>query len=210
MWKFKFKDKNINIKIVEYSSILLFMSKIRFNFANQAKNGYFPVVNNSLIKMKDRIRQIMESQHMTQQTFAEFIGIAPATLSGIFNDRQKPTINIVEAIKKKLTAISTDWLMFGSGQMYLDSPTPSSVVEGENQKRVTGAFQDTLFDFDQNGSNVPQTASQTPAYPSMGRPVRPEVQVEVMKNHDKQPRRVTEIRVFYDDQTWESFVPAKK
>ena len=210
MWKFKFKDKNINIKIVEYSSILLFMSKIRFNFANQAKNGYFPVVNNSLIKMKDRIRQIMESQHMTQQTFAEFIGIAPATLSGIFNDRQKPTINIVEAIKKKLPAISTDWLMFGSGQMYLDSPTPSSAVEGENQKRVTGAFQDTLFDFDQNGSNVPQTASQTPAYPSMGRPVRPEVQVEVMKNHDKQPRRVTEIRVFYDDQTWESFVPAKK
>jgi hypothetical protein len=44
----------------------------------------------------------------------------------------------------------------------------------------------------------------------MGRPVRPEVQVEVMKNYDKQPRRVTEIRVFYDDQTWESFVPAKK
>jgi transcriptional regulator with XRE-family HTH domain len=186
------------------------MSKIRFNFANQAKNGYFPVVNNSLIKMKDRIRQIMESQHMTQQTFAEFICIAPATLSGIFNDRQKPTINIVEAIKKKLTAISTDWLMFGSGQMYLDSPTPSSAVDGENQKRITGALQDTLFDFDQNGSNVPQTASQTPAYPSMGHPVRPEVQVEVMKNYDKQPRRVTEIRVFYDDQTWESFVPAKK
>jgi hypothetical protein len=32
---------------------------------------------------------------------------------------------------------------------------------------------------------------------------------ENMKNIDKTPRRVTEIRVFYDDQTWESFVPVK-
>ena len=51
--------------------------------------------------MKDRIRQIMESQHMTQQVFAEFIGVGAATLSSIFNDRTRPTLNIVEAIKKE-------------------------------------------------------------------------------------------------------------
>ena len=27
---------------------------------------------------------------------------------------------------------------------------------------------------------------------------------------EKEPRRVTEIRVYYDDQTYETFVPAKK
>ena len=43
--------------------------------------------------MKDRIRQIMEAQHMTQQVFASAIGTTPATLSGIFNDRTRPTIN---------------------------------------------------------------------------------------------------------------------
>ena len=37
--------------------------------------------------MKDRIRKVMESQHMTQQVFAEFIQIAPATLSSIFTGR---------------------------------------------------------------------------------------------------------------------------
>ena len=30
-----------------------------------------------------------------------------------------------------------------------------------------------------------------------------------MKNIDRQPRKVTEIRVYYDDQTYETFVPAK-
>lgn len=58
--------------------------------------------------MKDRIRQIMESKHMTQQVFADYIGTTPATLSGIFNDRTRPTINIVESIKRKfLTSIPT-------------------------------------------------------------------------------------------------------
>ena len=34
--------------------------------------------------------------------------------------------------------------------------------------------------------------------------------VDEIKNIDRQKRRVVEIRVFYDDQTWESFSPAKK
>ena len=34
-------------------------------------------------------------------------------------------------------------------------------------------------------------------------------QIIDVKNIDKQTRRITEIRVFYDDQTWESFVPKK-
>jgi transcriptional regulator with XRE-family HTH domain len=160
--------------------------------------------------MKDRIRQIMESQHMTQQVFADFIGIAPATLSGIFNDRTKPTINIVEAIKKKLPVISTDWLMFGSGQMYLDATTPSTPSGGENSRGASAPFQETLFDFDASGANAPSTTPQPASYPQMGRQTVQEVQVEYMKKQDKQPKRVTEIRVFYDDQTWESFVPAKK
>ena len=35
--------------------------------------------------MKDRIRQLMEDQHLTQQNFAQMIGISTATLSNIFN-----------------------------------------------------------------------------------------------------------------------------
>ena len=56
---------------------------------------------------------------MTQQVFADYIGLAPATLSSIFNGRTRPTLNVVEALKKKIPNISIDWLMFGSGEMYL-------------------------------------------------------------------------------------------
>lgn len=52
--------------------------------------------------MKDRIRQIMEDQKLNQQSFAQLIGKSTATLSNIFNDRTKPTLDIVDAIKKKV------------------------------------------------------------------------------------------------------------
>ena len=65
--------------------------------------------------MKDRIREIMESQHMTQKVFASFIGLSEGSLSGIYSGRTRPTLNVVELIKAKIPAISTDWLMFGTG-----------------------------------------------------------------------------------------------
>ena len=68
--------------------------------------------------MKDRIKRLMESQHMTQQTFADFIGISSASLSSIFNGRTKPTLNTVEAIKGKFPTISLDWLMYGSEPIF--------------------------------------------------------------------------------------------
>ena len=67
--------------------------------------------------MKDRIKTIMESQHMTQQTFAQFIQISPASLSSIFNGRTKPTLTVVEAIRSKIPSLSLEWLMFGVGPM---------------------------------------------------------------------------------------------
>ena len=71
--------------------------------------------------MKDRIKQIMDSQQMSQQSFAAFLDISPATLSSIFTGRTKPTLSTDEAIKMKIPNINTAWLMFGSGNMYSDS-----------------------------------------------------------------------------------------
>lgn len=175
--------------------------------------------------MKDRIKTLMESQHMTQQVFADFLGINPATLSGIFNDRTKPTINIVEAVKKKFPDISLDWLMFGTGSMYQSSgpadssaaPTPTTV--GASPSAAPNRSQPTSSWTTEPALDFGDTFPDTPAarYPSMGqghhsgaRNVRPEIVREEVKIIDKPSRRVTEIRVYYDDQTWESFVPAKK
>ncbi len=162
-------------------------------------------------KMKDRIKQIMESQHMTQQVFADFIGIAPATLSGIFTERTKPTLNTVEAIKRKLPLLSTDWLMFGRGPMFTDSGVASDVNPSTPTPKVEQTPSEAMLDFGQPAPlNTPQVVTRPVQSPSAPKTTRMEVNMENLNNFEKIQRKVTEIRVFYDDQTWESFVPAKK
>lgn len=87
--------------------------------------------------MKDRIRKVMESQNMTQQEFADFVHISPASLSSVFTGRTRPTLAIVEAIKGALPDISTDWLMFGSGNMWLSVNTYYNNVSAGNEQGET-------------------------------------------------------------------------
>ena len=165
--------------------------------------------------MKDRIRQIMESQHMTQQVFADYIGIGAATLSSIFNGRTRPTLNIVEAIKKKIPNISTDWLMFGSGEMYLlangqesgSDIAPQPLVSTDDGTNFMSQPGQAMLDFD---TPTPKSAPSPYNNINSVRNTHPEIIREEVKSIDKPQRRVIEIRVFYDDQTWETFVPAKK
>ena len=141
----------------------------------------------------------MESQHMTQQVFAQFIKISPATLSGIFNGRTNPSLNIVEAIKNSLPSISTDWLMFGTGPMYIDVSKGNQGSDAAAAAAVADG-REALLDFDTPQPSLP-SGSQPNVY---GQGVN-----STPKNIDKPQHKITEIRIFYDDQTWESFVPKK-
>ena len=161
------------------------------------------------METKDRIRQIMESQHMTQQVFADFLQQSPATLSSIFNGRTRPTINVIEAIKAKIPDISTEWLLFGSGDMYITHPAEPSASDLETQSRTS----EPMLNFDSplpETSHIRQSDSQARTYQHGVISTRPEIVREEIKIIDKEPRKVTEIRVYYDDQTYETFVPAKK
>ena len=145
---------------------------------------------------------------MTQQVFADYIGLAPATLSSIFNGRTRPTLNVVEALKKKIPNISIDWLMFGSGEMYL-----SQVENPQLDKPVSerGIFdQSPMLDFEQTPVDTPQNMGQMVQNHATIKNSRLEPIREEVKILDKPQRKVIEIRVFYDDQTWDTFVPMKK
>ena len=157
--------------------------------------------------MKDRIRLVMESQHMTQQTFAQFIGISPAALSSIFNGRTNATLNTVEAIKSKLPLLNSDWLLFGKGKMYDDASQDDSTATPTVQQPG-----EQMLDFNDQDTNGTVYSSQHTPVGSVNRAqqvtqrqvVKPEI-----KYAERPQRHITEIRVYFDDLTYESFVPKK-
>ena len=149
---------------------------------------------------------------MTQSEFADYIELAPATLSSIFNGRTRPTLNVVEALKKKIPNINMEWLLFGLGDMYQSDSTPSepTLPQDHQGADLRHQIQSPMLDFDAAPQNPPQNVS-SPTYNSNSvRPTRLDLVREEIKTFDKPQRRVLEIRVFYDDQTWETFIPAKK
>lgn len=154
--------------------------------------------------MKDRIKMIMESQHMTQQTFAQFIQMSPASLSSIFNGRTKPTLTIVEAIKNKIPSLSLEWLLSGTGPMYMDQVNTSDVTEYNESMPP----QDGIIDFDSKQDSPTLSLFEQSNMQSVNITPINKSKTEV-KIIDKQQRKISEIRVFYDDKTWETFVPQK-
>ena len=142
---------------------------------------------------------------MSQQVFADFVGLSPATVSGIFNGRTNPTLNIVEAIKKKIPDINTDWLMFGQGSMFQSVDLPVS-----SETPAAPKVQEVMLDFSPSPISGSHGGNLQAVHGNSVRKTPSEIVREEIKYIDKPQRKVTEIRVYYDDQTWESFVPSKK
>jgi len=59
-------------------------------------------------------------------------------------------------------------------------------------------------------STSAEMVSPATSFPNGVKSTRSNLVREEVKIIDKPARRVTEIRIYYDDQTWESFVPSKK
>lgn len=160
--------------------------------------------------MKDRIKQIMDGQHMTQQEFSEFLNIAPATLSSILRGRTRPTLSIVDAIVAHFPDISIDWLLFGKEPMMKSAEAETDAVA------LSGSTPGSELMLDLPDAETPSHQQPSSTQTSFGADklaqqhnAALQEQLAMVKSFDKQQRRITEIRIFYDDQTWETFVPKK-
>lgn len=195
------------IYYIKYNVMLFVVSNFIFNFANNKIDGYrlpfmCPLQKNK--HMKDRIRMIMESQQMSQKEFAQFTGISEGSLSGIFNERTRPTIQMIESIHEKLPNISVEWIMFGTGSMYMNHKVQSS------PESLGNAQYGQPFQGHQPSSLAGSLFDETKNAPMVGQDIQPSgVAKTIVKYVDKPERKITEIRIFYDDQTWETFLPKR-
>lgn len=153
--------------------------------------------------MKARIQQLIDHQHMTRQSFAEHIGVSPATLSQILNEKQKPSLTIVTAIMNRFPSLRYEWLLDGKEPMFADGTTSKKTSTESPQQ----GGEPLLFG---NETSTPPHPTGNPTSnhaPLQTVAAPPQMQVKYI---DKPQRKITEIRIFYDDQTWETFVPKNK
>lgn len=152
--------------------------------------------------MKDRIRQIQEKEKMTQRDFAAALGISPSSLSSIYNGHTSPTNNHVQAIHRRFPEINIEWLLFGEGDMFDDSKSAATTEAADSSTQSDGV-RPTSPDESVTTVSPSGFSIQSPA-PDVAAPGQVIIR-ETVKYVDKPQRKITEIRIFYDDGTFDTF-----
>lgn len=68
-------------------------------------------------KTRDRIELLISTKGITNNEFAEKIGVNSANISHLLNGRNRTSLDIIKRILKSYKEINAEWLMFGEGPM---------------------------------------------------------------------------------------------
>lgn len=178
--------------------------------------------------MKDRVKQVQDHYRLSQKQFAAELSVAEATISSIYRGRTSPTNNLIQAIHTVYPAVNINWLMFGEGEMLLPLTAETAVGEvpqpdapatvrsagaavGQNVGFSTAELPG-LFDAPAPNSsrqNV-QKSNNYSDLPTELRLAEAFSQLKKANELDKPARKIKEIRVFFDDGTYEAFCPSTK
>lgn len=88
--------------------------------------------------MKDRIKKIRQELDLTQQEFAERIGIKRNTIANYETGRNDPVDSVISLICREFD-VCEEWLRTGEGEMF--KPKPSDILDQL-------AYKYKLFNFD--------------------------------------------------------------
>lgn len=178
--------------------------------------------------MKDRVKQVQDHYRLSQKQFASELCVAEATISSIYRGRTSPTNNLIQAIHTAYPAINVNWLMFGEGEMLLPlapetavGEVPSAEIFDAPAQAAAGIGQNVGFSslegaglFDAPTANISRAGQpKTSNFSDLPTELRLAEALSQLKNAnevDKPTRKIKEIRVFFDDGTYEAFTPSTK
>ena len=150
--------------------------------------------------MKDRIIEFMNYLQMKPSSFANATNIKLATLSQILNGRNNPSLEVVTKIRTAFPYLSYDWMISGEGPMCKEEPTlPFDENEGfktdENREFTAERTDDT----ENRKDFVPYQPQDQGKY----------ALTEEIRYIERPAKKIREIKIFFDDDTYETFVPQK-
>lgn len=160
-----------------------------------------------------RLKLFMDYMGLSHSQFADSCAIPRPTLSQLLSGRNKKISDIlVGQIHHAFPSLSILWLLFGEGEMVMENIiTPSNEVDP--------IADDSIFADDSTGADYKSKEMGLESSPTAGelngsqlingldtRYSRNDQKIGITKN----PRKVIQITVYYDDSTFETFVPEIK
>ena len=71
--------------------------------------------------MKERLLEFLKHENKSSAQLAEEIGVQASGISHILSGRNNPSLDFVLKMLEKYQFLSTEWLLFGKGSMYIEA-----------------------------------------------------------------------------------------
>ena len=142
--------------------------------------------------MKERILQFLKEENKTSAQFAEEIGVQPSGISHIISGRNNPSLEFVLKMLERYNYLSTDWLLFGKGEMYNIKQNPSLFDEYNTFTNT----KDNLFE----QADIPINNLD-----SSNLLITEITHLQEAKEMSRKQKSISKIVWFYDDNTFEEF-----
>jgi len=107
--------------------------------------------------MKERIAEFLRAENKTSAQFADDIGVQPSGISHILSGRNKPSLDFILKMLEKYKFLSTEWLLFGKGNMYNEQTIPDLFNQPETDRNLPVKEQ-TVSPADEKGADNEEKA----------------------------------------------------
>jgi len=115
--------------------------------------------------MIERFQKIMEYAGVSPKRFAEILGIERSNVSHIMSGRNNPSLAVVQKILKNFPDISSDWLLFGEGNMLKANATANNVAAANataNNAAAVNATANNAAAVNATANNTVEASASTP------------------------------------------------
>jgi len=93
-----------------------------------------------MIKIVERIDQIIQEQQLTSAGFADAIGVQRSSISHVLSGRNKPSLDFILKVLEAFPYISPDWLLFGDNKPSPPTSTSDNKLIKKDDSREDGSY----------------------------------------------------------------------
>lgn len=149
--------------------------------------------------LTDRFKMLMDREQLTAGAFADKIGVSGATISHILSGRNRyPSAEVMLKLTDSYPGLNLNWLLTGQGTPGIDMGGGSLLTEAS-----TSSTSEMSMSASQHDENVTDSTKDAEA-----QKYRKDFGLTSAATDKVVKRKIREIRVFYDDNTYETFSPS--
>lgn len=138
----------------------------------------------------ERLQAIMQDEKLSAKDFAAEVGISAATMSNILNEKNKPSLEVMQKVLGRFRLISPEWLILGVGTMYKQKGDAASLPLFDIKPEVPVSDLETT-----------EAAPAINSQPASAASARAKQQIQIIERTIE--RKVTKVVVFFDDGTFQ-------